>query len=109
MPAPSPTRAEFLDQILTSSFAGQKAKRFQFADGEVGAVYTQSHYLAAGAPQPVILLVATFPPVLTDVGFHDFGIDYLERPVASAAEAQELLAHFSRQQAEQFRASCRAK
>lgn len=107
MPASTLPRAEFLNHILTSSFAGQQAKRFQFADGEVGAVYTQRDAVTAGAPQAVILLVATFPPVFTEAGFHDFGIDYVERPVASAAEAQEWLAHFTRQQAEQFRASCR--
>ena len=104
----SPTRAQFIDQVLTSSFAGETAKRFAFVDGEVGAVYTRSRRASHGLGQPVILLVATFPPLLTSGGLHDFGIDYYEYPVASAQEATALLAQFDQHQAELFRASCRA-
>lgn len=107
MRAPSLTRAEFIDRVLTSSIAGQKAKRYQFADGEVAAVYTLSRKTSPGTVQPVILYVATFPPALTDAGFHDFGIDHYEQPVTSTEEALALLAQFDQQQAAQFRASCR--
>ena len=104
----SPTRAQFIDQVLTSSFPGETAKRFAFDDGEVGAVYTRSRRAGRGLGQPVILLVATFPPLLASGGLHDFGIDYYEHPVASAQEATALLAQFDQHQAELFRASCRA-
>lgn len=103
----SPPRAQFIDQVLTSSFPGETAKRFAFVDGEVGAVYTRSRRAGHGPGQPVILLVATFPPQLTSGGVHDFGIDYYEYPVASAQEAAALLALFDRHQAEAFRANCR--
>lgn len=109
MRTPSLTRAEFIDQVLTSCLPGQVAKRFRFDDGEVGAVYTLSGRLPAELAPPVILYVATFPPMVSPhVGHHDFGIDYYERPVASAEEAAAILAQFDQQQAAQFRASCRA-
>lgn len=107
MTALRPTRAEFLDQVLTSSFPGEVAKRFAFADGEVGAVYTLSRKTTTGPARPVILVVATFPPVWTRAGVHDFGIDSYEHPVTSAQEAMALLTQFDQQQAEAFRVSCR--
>lgn len=107
MAAPSPTRAAFLDGIFTSSFAGQVARRFLFADGEVGALYTLGLDPTSGQPCPVVLYVATFPPSQPQPGLHDFGIDYRQQPVASAAEAAELLAHFGPTEAAHFRVSCR--
>lgn len=108
MPVASPTPPAFIDRVLTSSFPGQVAKRFAFADGEVAALYTLSRKLPAHLAQAVILLVATFPPQLTRPGLHDFGIDYAEVAVSSLAEAHELLAQFDRSQAAQFRANCLA-
>lgn len=101
------SRAEFLDQVLTSRFAGETAKRILFDDGEVGAVYTLSRKPPLSPPRPIILVIVTFPPALMQHGVHNFGLDYYERPVASAAEAHELLAQFDRRQAAQLRASCR--
>lgn len=102
------TRAAFIDRVLTSRLPGEVAKRFLFTDGEVAALYTLGRQSPAGSAQPVVLFVATFPPVLTQTGVHDFGIDYCERPVASAAEANALLAQFDQTQAAIFRAKCRA-
>jgi hypothetical protein len=101
-------RPTFIDSVLTSSFPGQVAKRFLFADGEVAALYTLSRKVAANLAKPVVLLVATFPSRLTQPGVHDFGIDYVEVPVASAEEAQSLLAQLDETQAALFRAKCRA-
>jgi len=109
MSAPLPTRAAFLDGVLTSRFPHEVAKRFAFADGEVGALYTLGLDPASGKPCPVILFVATFPPSSPHGGLRDFGIDYLEKPVASPAEAQYLLAQFGPVEAAQFRASCRPR
>ena len=103
-----PTRSTFIDRVLTSSFPGQVAKRFQFADGEVAALYTLSRKVPASLAQPVMLVVATFPPTRAQPGLHDFGLDYAELPVASAAEASDLLAQFDHGQAALFRAKCRA-
>lgn len=105
-PATTP-RATFIDRVLTSSFAGQVARRFLFADGEVAALYTLSRKAMPGVAQPVVLFVATFPPQLTQDGVHDFGIDYIEQPVASTQEAQDLLRQFDHEQAVRFRTSCR--
>lgn len=107
MREPSAARAAFIDQVLTSSFAGEVAKRFAFADGEVGVLYTMGRDRASGQPCPVVLYVATFPPSSQRGGHHDFGIDFREQPVASAAEAAQLIARFQRPQAQQFRLSCR--
>jgi hypothetical protein len=104
----SPLHPAFIDRILTSCFPGQVAKRFAFVDGEVAAVYTLSRKVPADLAQPVILVVATFPPTLAQPGVHDFGIDYAELPVASAQEAQNLLGQFDEMQAALFRAKCRA-
>ena len=101
------TRAEFINLILTSQFPGQVAKRFAFADGEVAALYTLGRPANTRQTQPVVLFVATFPPDLTQAGFHNFGIDYFEQPVASADEAQELLDQFDQTQATLFRTKCR--
>lgn len=101
------TRAEFIDRLFTSSIVGQIAKRFLFADGEVGALYTVGRDPATGKATPVLLVVATFPPSPQQGGLHDFGIDYLEQPVATVEEAARLLAQFDHQQAELFRRSCR--
>ena len=109
MSAPFLTRAAFLDGILTSSFPHEKAKRFAFTDGEVGALYTLGRDPVSGESCPVILLVATFPPSSLHGHLRDFGIDYLEKPVASPAEAQRLLAQFGPAEAAQFRASCRPR
>lgn len=102
------TRAAFIDRVLTSRLPGEVAKRFPFTDGEVAALYTLGCPAPAGLEQPVVLFVATFPPVLTPTGVHDFGIDYCEQPVTSAAEARALLAQFDQTQATLFRATCRA-
>lgn len=107
MPTSSPTRTEFLDSVFTSSFAGQVATRFRFADGEVGALYTLGRDPASGQPCPVVLYVATFPPSQPQPGLHDFGIDYWQQPVTSGEEAHQLLAAFSPAAAARFRASCR--
>lgn len=107
MPAADHPRADFVDRVLTSRFAGAVAKRFQFADGEVAALYTLSRKAPPGVTQPVVLFVATFPPAQPQPGVHDFGIDYCEQPVA-AAEVGELLAQFDQTQAARFRAHCRA-
>lgn len=101
-------RPTFIDRILVSSFPGEVAKRFLFADGEVAALYTLSRKVVASLAKPVILLIATFPQRLTQPGLHDFGIDYVEFPVASADEAQQLLAQLDETQAALFRAKCRA-
>lgn len=106
MPDARLTPLPFIDRVLTSSFPEQVAKRFLFADGEVAALYTLSRKLPARLAQPVVLVVATFPAARPQPGLHDFGIDYVELPVASAAEARELLTHFDRSQAELFRAKC---
>jgi hypothetical protein len=103
----SPTRAEFLDGVFTSCFAGQVATRFVFDDGEVGALYTMGTDPASGQPCPVLLYIATFPPSTPRPGVRDFGVDYWQQPVATAAEAAELLACFDRAAAAHFRASCR--
>lgn len=107
MPDSNLTRAAFIDRVLTSRLPGEVAKRFLFADGEVAALYTLGRKALDGLPQPVVLFVATFPPTRTSVGVHDFGIDYCEQPVVSAAEASELLAQFDQPQAAIFRAKCR--
>ena len=109
MSAPDPTRAAFLKRVLTSRFPNEVAKRFAFADGEVGALYTLGYDSASGKSRPVLLFVATFPPSSPYEGFRDFGIDYLEKPVDSPAEAQRLLEQFGPAEAEQFRASCRPR
>ncbi len=108
MPTSNLTRAAFIDRVLTSHFPGEVAKRFLFADGEVAALYTLSRKKPVGLAQPVVLFVATFPPDLTQVGVHDFGIEYCEQPVASANEASDLLAQFDQPQAALFRTRCRA-
>ncbi|RZK24317.1 MAG: hypothetical protein EOO56_01860 [Hymenobacter sp.] len=108
MYSPAPTRADFLDQVLTSRLAGEVAKRFRFADGEVAALYTLSRKAPAALAQPVVLVVATFPPARPQAGVHDFGIDYAELPVASPTEAAALLAQFDQSQAALFRAKCQA-
>lgn len=105
----TPARAAFIDRVLTSHFPGEVAKRFRFADGEVAALYTLSRKAPLDVAQPVLLVVATFPPALIQPGVHDFGLDYAEQPVASLAEARELLAQFDQAQAARFRASCRAR
>ena len=104
----SATRADFINQVLTSSFPGETAKRFSFADGEVGALYTMGQDRVSGNICPVILYVATFAPSFQQGGRHDFGLDFLEQPVSSAEEAAHVLAHFQRADAQLFRASCRA-
>lgn len=109
MSAHIPTRAAFLDGILTSHFPHEKAKRFAFADGEVGALYTLGRDPVSGESCPVILFVATFPSSYPHEGLRDFGIDYLEKPVASPDEARHLLAQFGPAEAAQFRASCRPR
>lgn len=109
MPAAAPTRAAFIDRVLTSRLPGEVAKRFQFADGEAAAVYTLGRNAPMSPAQPVVLFVATFPPTLPQAGVHDFGLDYCEQAVASAAEAHNLLAQFDQAQAAQFRASCRTR
>lgn len=101
------TRAAFLDGVFTSRFADQVATRFRFADGEAGALYTLGRDPVSGQSRPVVLYVATFPPAIPHPGFHDFGVDYWEQPVASADEAAQLLANFGREEAARFRASCR--
>jgi len=107
MPDTNSTRAEFIDRILTSRLPGEVAKRFLFNDGEVAVLYTLSQKMPADLAQPVLLVVATFPPAVTQPGVHDFGIDYAEQPVASAEEAHDLLAQFDQKQAALFRAKCR--
>lgn len=104
---PNPTRAQVIEGVLTSSFPGEVAKRFVFADGEVGVLYTQGRDPVSGTTRPVLLYVATFPPYSLHGGHHDFGIDYAEQPVASTTEAHQLLAQFGPEQAATFRASCR--
>ena len=108
MPDSDLTRASFIERVLRSSFAGQVAKRFRFADGEVAALYTLSRKTIPSLAPAVVLIIATFPPVLTQTGVHDFGIDYCELPVASADEAAALLTQFDHEQAARFRAKCRA-
>ncbi|MGI4832317.1 MAG: hypothetical protein ACRYFK_02545 [Janthinobacterium lividum] len=108
MREPTFTRADFINRVLTSRFPNEIAKRFPFADGEVAALYTLGRNALTGVTQPVILYVATFPPALAQAGARDYGIDYYEHAVASAAEATELLTYFDWQQAAAFRASCRA-
>jgi hypothetical protein len=109
MSDPDPTRATFIDRVLTSHFPGEIAKRYQFADGEVAALYTLGRKALTGLAEPVVLFVATFPPDRTQAGVHDFGIDYVEQPVASAEEARELLAQFDQPQAALFRGRCRTQ
>ena len=101
-------RSAFIDQVLTSRFPGEVAKRFAFADGEVGVLYTMWRDQASGLACPVVLYVATFPPSPQQGGRHDFGIDFWEQPVGSAAEAAQLLDQFRRPEAQVFRLSCRA-
>lgn len=108
MPEPSAARADFVDRVLTSSFPGEVAKRFAFADGEVGVLYTMGWNRASGQACPVVLCIATFPLSPQQGGRHDFGIDFREQPVGSAAEAAQLMARFRRAEAQLFRASCRA-
>lgn len=107
MSTPPTTRAAFIDQVLTSSFPDQRAKRFAFPDGEVAALYTMGRDPTSGHPCPVVLYLATFPPSAAHAGFHDFGLDFREQPVASEAEAHRLLAQFEQAQAASFRAACR--
>ena len=107
MSQPPLTRKEFIDQVLTSRLAGETAKRFAFPNGEVGALYTLGYDALTRQPCPIVLVVATFPPFSPDGGFHDFGVDYQELPVASAEEAAQLLAQFGREEAQRFRATCR--
>ncbi|RZL08316.1 MAG: hypothetical protein EOO62_15530 [Hymenobacter sp.] len=108
MPEPRAARADFITRVLTSSFAGEVAKRFPFADGEVGVLYTMGRDRATGQACPVLLYVATFPPSPQQGGRHDFGIDFREQPVGSAEEAARVMAQFQRAEAQAFRASCRA-
>ena len=109
MPEARAARADFVDRVLTSRFPGEVAKRFAFADGEVGALYTMGRDRATGRACPVVLYVATFPPSPQQGGQHDFGLDFWEQPVGSAAEAARVLARFGPAEAESFRASCRAR
>lgn len=107
MRASNLTRADFIDQVLTSRIAGEVAKRFLFPTGVVGALYTMGQDPVSGKPQTVVLFVSTFPPTCRHGGFHDFGIDYQEQPVATSEEAEQLLAQFDREEAARFRTSCR--
>ena len=107
MSEPRTSRVAFIDQVLTSSFPSQQAKRFAFPDGEVGALYTMGRDPASGRACPVILFLATFPPSISGAGLHDFGLDFREQLVASPAEAAQLLAQFGYAQAALFRAQCR--
>lgn len=107
MSNPSAARADFIDKVLTSSFPGEVAKRFAFTDGEVGVLYTMGQDATSGRACPVVLYVATFPPSPQQGGHHDFGIDFVEQPVGSAAEAAQLIASFQRTEAQLFRARCR--
>lgn len=100
-------RDEFIDRVLTSSIPGEVAKRFAFADGEVGVLHTTGRNPATGQACSLILYVATFPPSSPREGVRDFGLDYFQQPVATAEEAAQVLAHFGREQAEQFRRNCR--
>lgn len=62
MRSPSLTRAEFINGVFTSRLPGQLAKRFSFADGEVGVLYTIGRDPVSGQSCPVVLYIATFPP-----------------------------------------------
>lgn len=104
-----PAPATFLDKVLVSRFPQEVAKRFVFPDGEVGALYTLGHDAVSSESRPVILIVATFPPSSPQEGLRDFGIDYLQKPVASPEEARHLLDQFGPAEAAQFRASCRPR
>jgi hypothetical protein len=104
MPDSNQTRATFIDRVLTSHLPGEVAKRFRFADAEVAALYTLGRKTLAGLAQPIVLFVATFPPDLTQAGMHDFGIDYVEQPVAPTEEAHDLLAQFDEMQAQHYSA-----
>lgn len=99
------SRADFLTRVLTSSFPNTFAKRFQFEDGEVGAVYTMGLDPQSRLPHPVILFVASFPPSYRGTTHH-FGIVFTEKPVANASEAAGLLAQFNQLEAASYRASC---
>jgi hypothetical protein len=103
----SPTRAAFLEHVFRSSFPGQVAIRFAFAEGEVGALYTMGQDPTSRQACPVVRFVATFPPSIPYPGHHDHGIDYYEQPVASADEAAHLLAQFDHAAAVRFRTHCR--
>lgn len=105
----SAARTRFINEVFISQFAGQVAKRFAFADGEAGALYTLGRDPISGKSCPVMLYIATFPPSSRHGGYKDFGIDYVEQPVATLAEANRLLAAFGQAEAAQFRASCRAQ
>ena len=98
-------RSAFLTRVLTSAFPHAPAKRFAFADGEVGAVYTLGRDPRSQRPVPVVLFVASFPPV-THGATHHYGLVFSEQPVADAAEAAALLAQFTRPAAARYRASC---
>jgi|GEM_PF-3093514 len=101
------TRADFINGVFTSRIPGEVAKRFAFTDGEVGALYTLGPDPVSGQSRPVLLYIATFPPSSRHGGYHDFGVDYNEQPVATAGEAHQLLAQFGAKEAALFRASCR--
>jgi hypothetical protein len=107
MSEPTAARVDFINRVLTSSFPGEEAKRFAFADGEVGVLYTMGQDRVSGRACPVVLYIATFPPVPQQGGRHDFGIDFLEQPVGSAEEAAGIMAQFRWPEAQLFRASCR--
>ncbi len=99
------SRTDFLTRVLTSSFPNTFAKRFQFADGEVGAVYTMGLDPRSKLPHPVVLYVASFPPAYHGTTHH-FGLVYSEKPVDNAHEAEVLLAEFTNLEATRYRASC---
>jgi hypothetical protein len=101
------SRADFINSVFTSRIPGEVATRFSFVDGEVGALYTLGRDPISGESRQVVLYIATFPPSSQHGGRHDFGIDYSEQPVATSAEAQQVLAQFGPEQAALFRASCR--
>lgn len=99
------SRADFLTRVLTSSFPNTTAKRFQFEDGEVGAVYTMGFDQQSKLPHPVVLFVASFPPSYQGTTHH-FGLVFTEKSVADAGEAASLLEQFTQPEAASYRASC---
>ena len=99
------SRTDFLTRVLTSCFPNTPAKRFQFADGEVGAVYTMGLDPHSKLPHPVVLYVASFPPSYQGTTRH-FGLVFSEQLVASAREAASLIEQFTQLEAARYRASC---
>ena len=53
--------------------------------------HTQSRKVLAASATPVVLGVDTFSVTLTQPGVHNFSLDYVELPAASAAEADKLV------------------